>query len=164
VASRVGIALPALKLRATDGSDVDLSVVQGRVVVFCYPYTGRANHANPEGWDHIPGAHGSTPQALAFSKRYAEFAILHVKIFGLSFLSPEWQKDFLNTNGLPFSLLSDEHRRFSDALELDTFQAGDVDYITRRSFIANDGVITHDIYPVISPEHNAAEILELLRR
>ncbi len=164
MASLVGKPLPNVSLIATDGNAVDLSKLEGRVVLFCYPYTGRPGHADPEGWDTIPGAHGSTPQALAFSKCYDEFRTLHAKVFGMSFQSTQWQQEFVIRNSLAFTLLSDEQKNLSNALGLETFKAGAVDFLKRRTFIIVDGIIINDIYPVDVPEQNAAEILKTLRQ
>jgi len=40
-----GMRLPVLALPATDGSDVDLSALTGRTVVYIYPRTGRPGQA-----------------------------------------------------------------------------------------------------------------------
>lgn len=155
--------MPDVLLPSTDGAPVSLSTLKGILVVFFYPFTGRPDHPNPLGWDDISGAHGSTPQALSFSKRYGEFRNLGAKVFGVSFMSTEWQKEFANRNDLPFPLLSDQRRYFANALGLTAFQAGTEDYLVRRAFIINDGVITSDIFPVPVPEENAAEVLKLLK-
>jgi peroxiredoxin len=162
VASLVGTRLPDVDLPASNGSSVNLARLTGTTVVFFYPYTGRPDHPNPPGWDDIPGAHGSTPQALAFSKLYSEFLRLDVKVFGLSFQPREWQSDFVTRNALPFQLLSDEARAFSNALRLETFSAGNHDYLARRGLIIENGTIRHDMFPVTSPERHAAEMLILL--
>lgn len=163
MARLVGTRLPDLDLEAHDGSWVNLARLSGVTVVFCYPFTGRPGHPNPPGWDNIPGAHGSTPQALAFSKLYREFQTLHAKLFGLSFLSTDWQKDFAVRNVLPFLLLSDTSREFSKALQLETFVAGATHYLSRRCFIIENGFIRHDLFPVEHPERSAADVLAMLR-
>jgi peroxiredoxin len=163
VASLVGTHLPDVELPAHNGEQVNLSAIVGTSVVFCYPFTGRPNHPNPEGWDTVPGAHGSTPQALAFSTLYHEFVTLHVKVFGLSLLSSDWQKDFATRNHLPYQLLSDSNQTVTRRLSLETFRAGPDEYLARRTIIISNGVIQHDIYPVFHPEQNAADVLALLR-
>jgi peroxiredoxin len=155
--------MPDVLLPSTAGAPVNLSMLKGRAVVFCYPFTGRPGHPDPQGWDDIPGAHGSTPQALAFSKLYGEFRNLGAKILGLSFLSTEWQQDFAARNQLPFPLLSDEQRDFANSLGLTAFKAGEQDYLTRRTFIIKDGVIILDVFPVSNPEENAPDVLRLLK-
>ncbi len=72
VKNLVGLKLPALTLRATDGSDVDLSASSGLVVVYAYPRTSSPDGAAIEGWDLIPGARGCTPQSCAFRDHFSE--------------------------------------------------------------------------------------------
>jgi peroxiredoxin len=153
---------PDISLTATNSASINLYSIKGRAVVFCYPYTGRPSHPNPPGWDDIVGAHGSTPQALAFSKYYDDFMSLHVSVFGLSFQDSAWQQDFVTRNNLRVPLLSDAKRATSSALGLTTFNAGDIDYLTRRTFVLNNGVITQDLFPVLNPEQNATDILRLI--
>ena len=52
-----------LELEATSGAPVNPARIIGPAVIFCYPFTGRPGYPNPPNWDHIKGAHGSTPQA-----------------------------------------------------------------------------------------------------
>ena len=51
----IGMKLPSLSLQSTNGTKIDLSQVEGRFVVYCYPRTGTPNTSLPEGWDQIPG-------------------------------------------------------------------------------------------------------------
>ena len=60
-----GTRLPDVALTATFGAPVNLARFQERAVVFVYPFTGTPGQPNPPGWDDIPGAHGSTPEAEA---------------------------------------------------------------------------------------------------
>jgi peroxiredoxin len=158
-----GRALPRIDLMATTGEYISLDVLPGKSVLFIYPYTGVPGVPDPEGWDHIPGAHGSTPQALAFSYRYQEFVTLDVKVFGLSFQDTIWQQEFVARNKLAFPLLSDFEGRFATALSLEAFSAGAKNFLTRRTFIIENGIITHDFYPVPKPAANADDVLQVLK-
>lgn len=60
-----GMPVPSLALSATDGSQVDLSRLRGRTVVYAYPRTGRPGQSLPSGWDAIPGARGCTRNRAA---------------------------------------------------------------------------------------------------
>ena len=163
VASLVGRRLPSADLPSTDGGTVNLSDIKGRLVLFIYPYTGRPNHPDPPGWDHIPGAHGSTPQARGFSEAYTEFQKFGMKVFGMSFQNSDWQREFVQRTSLAFPLLSDCDRRMASALGLETFKAGPEVYLSRRALVISDGLITHDFYPVRNPALNARDVLEVLR-
>lgn len=158
-----GRSLPPVNLMATTGETISLHALPGKSVLVIYPYTGVPGVPDPEGWDHIPGAHGSTPQALAFSYRYQEFVTLNVKVFGLSFQDTIWQQEFVARNQLAFPLLSDFEGQFATALSLDTFTAGSKKFLTRRTFIIENGMITHDFYPVLKPAANAEDVLQVLK-
>ena len=158
----VGRRLPNVELEATSGSPVNPSKLAGPTVIFCYPFTGRPGYDNPPNWDHIPGAHGSTPQALAYSEAYGHFRRLGVKLFGLSLLPLEWQRDFVQRNGLSFRLLCDEKRSFSSVMGLPLFETGGALYIQRLTFIIHDGLISAVRYPIPEPEKDAAEVLAML--
>jgi peroxiredoxin len=160
VPNLIGIRLPNIALASTDGRQ---QTFNSRNVLFFYPYTGKPGHPDPENWDNIPGAHGSTPQALAFSIAYEELSKLDVKIYGVSFQSTEWQQEFVTRNNLRFPLLSDADRKLSTALGLETFRAGANDFLVRRTFIIKDGRITHDFYPIPHPGQNAADVLKALQ-
>jgi len=54
-----GLKLPSLSLAATNGSQVDLSKLAGRTLVYIYPRTGVPGQQPPDGWDQIPGARGA---------------------------------------------------------------------------------------------------------
>jgi peroxiredoxin len=155
----VGLRLPDVELPASDGSAVNPSRLEGRAVLFCYPWTGRPGHPDPPGWDELPGAHGSTPQALAYSRAYGEFHKRNVRLFGVSLQEAEWQDEFARRNALPFPLLSDAERRFSQALALPAFTTGGADFLKRLTLIARDAVITAVRFPVRVPGKDAAEVL-----
>jgi len=157
-----GGSLPRVVLPASDGTAVDPAALAGVAVIFCYPWSGRPGVPNPPDWDEIPGAHGSTPQALAYSSLYGEFRARGVAVYGLSFQDTGWQREFAERCRLPFPLLSDAARHFSNELGLQTFATGGVDYLARLTLIARDGVIAGVRYPVAVPERDAEEVLALL--
>jgi len=159
----IGRRLPSVDLEATSGSPVDLAKLPGFAVIFCYPYTGRPGHADPPNWDRIPGAHGSTPQALAYSKAYGKFRRLGVKLHGVSLQDSEWQRDFVARNDLTFRLLSDAGRGFSGRLGLPLFETGGQSYLQRITLVVRDGIITALRFPVAEPKNDAGEVLALFQ-
>jgi peroxiredoxin len=160
VANLIGTSLPNIALPSTDGTP---HIFQPRIVMFFYPYTGKPGHPDPENWDNIPGAHGSTLQALAFSDACDEFTKLDVKIYGVSFQTTEWQKEFVTRNNLRFPLLSDADHNLSSALSLEFFRAGAIEYLVRRTIVVENTIITHDFYPILHPKQNAADVLKALQ-
>lgn len=157
----VGKRLPDVELPATSGNPVNPAKLPGPAVIFCYPWTGRPGVANPPHWDEIPGAHGSTPQAQAYSMASGHFRRAGVILFGLSLQDTDWQRDFIKRNALTIRLLSDVQRKFSGKLGLPLFETGGVDYLQRLTLIAHNGTITALRYPVPEPEHDAAETYAL---
>ena len=160
----VGARLPSVALPSTLGGAVDVSLCAGRSVVFVYPYTGRPGAPDPPGWDDIPGAHGSTPQARGFGDRAPEFARVGYRIFGISGQDTAWQAEAARRLSLPFALLSDERFAFADALDLPRFSAGGRVYHTRMTLLVADGVVSGLVHPVLDPAGHARSVLERLTK
>lgn len=160
----LGARIPAIPLRATNGEDVDLSAIRGRVVVYVYPRTGRPGVANPDGWDMIPGARGCTPQSCAFRDHFAELKALGVDgLFGLSTQDPDYQREAANRLHLPFPLLSDEDLSLTRAMALPTFTAAGMTLLKRLTLVIGDATVEHVFYPVFPPDRNAGKVIEWLR-
>jgi peroxiredoxin len=158
-----GRAVPDVDLPMTFGGSTSLARLRGVSVVFIYPWTGRQGHENPEGWDDIEGAHGSTPQALEYNKMLPQFAAEGAAIFGLSSLRPAWQLDFAQRNQLKFALLSDAQEMLATALGLEWFWAGARAFLRRRTLIVRNGVVMLDRQTIAHPEDDAGQTLALLR-
>jgi len=157
-----GMLLPSVPLRSTTGNLVDLSVLAGTSVVYCYPLTGRPDTALPEGWDEIPGARGCTPQSCAFRDHHAELQALDARVFGLSTQDTGYQREAAERLHLPFALLSDEGLEFAGALNLPTFEADGETLIRRLTLVVRDGRIERVFYPVFPPGKNAEEVIQWL--
>jgi peroxiredoxin len=158
----LGLRLPAVPLRATDGQAVDLASGAGRSVVYCYPRTGRPDEPPPDGWDAIPGARGCTPQSCAFRDHHQELRDLGARVFGLSTQDTEYQREAVGRLHLPFPLLSDAELRFTHALRLPTFEVAGMTLLKRLTVIVRDGAIEHVFYPIFPPDANAAEVVRWL--
>jgi len=155
-----GAALPSLRLPATDGTQVDLSRLAGRTVVYVYPRTGRPGVALPEGWDAFPGARGCTPQSCAFRDAYEDFG---VPVAGLSAQSLDDQLEFAERNRMPYPVISDPDRRLGAALRLPTFEIAGLTLYKRITLVAENARIVKVFYPVFPPDANAGEVLRWLR-
>jgi peroxiredoxin len=159
-----GVRLPAIALASTDGDEIDLSNIPGRVVLYVYPRTSRPGESPPEGWDSIPGARGCTPQSCGFRDHFADLRSLGVaKVYGLSTQDSAYQREMVKRLRLPFPVLSDADLQLGAALHLPSFVAAGTVLLKRVTFIIDDGVISHVFYPVFPPELNAEEVLAWLR-
>ncbi|CEN56447.1 peroxiredoxin [Candidatus Methylopumilus turicensis] len=160
----LGISLPSLSLLATNGSEIDLSKVKGRFVVYCYPRTGTPNTSLPEGWDQIPGARGCTPQSLAYRDHYQALKALGVEVFGLSVQTTEYQTEMVSRLDLPFPVLSDNHFELQRALNLPTFEVAGMILLKRLTLIVKDGVVEAVHYPVFPSDSDPTWVLGKLGR
>ena len=52
----VNSTIPKVSLPSTDGTNITLSTLKGKTVLFMYPRTGRPGEPTPDGWDAIPGS------------------------------------------------------------------------------------------------------------
>jgi peroxiredoxin len=155
----IGMKLPSLSLVATNGIKIDLSQVQGRFVVYCYPRTGTPNTSLPEGWDQIPGARGCTPQSCAYRDHYQELKALGAEVFGLSVQTTQYQTEMVNRLHLPFPVLSDERFEFQRALNLPTFEIAEMTLLKRLTLIVKDGVVVAVHYPVFPSDSDATWVI-----
>jgi peroxiredoxin len=161
-----GTAVPAVALRATDGTTVRLDELEGRTVVFAYPRTGRPGESSPGGddeWAAIPGARGCTPQACSFRDEHARFAAADTRVFGLSTQDTAYQREAAERLHLPYPLLSDERLELATLLGLPTFEVDGITLLKRLTLFLHDGAIDSVIYPVFPPDRSAEQALARLR-
>lgn len=157
-----GMILPSVTLLSTSDEWIDLSALRGRTVVYCYPRTGLPNADPPPGWNDVPGARGCTPQSCAYRDLYKELQAAGAAVFGLSTQDTAYQQEAAARLHLPFNLLSDESRFFSNALRLPTFEIAGMVLIKRLTLILWEGSIEKVIYPVFPPDENASQVLNWL--
>jgi peroxiredoxin/putative intracellular protease/amidase len=159
-----GLAVPSIKLRSTKDRWVDLSTAgPARVVLYCYPRTGRPGEPLPPGWDAIPGARGCTPETCGFRDHHRDLQALGAEVFGLSTQTTKYQKEMVERLQVPFEVLSDADLAFVRALRLPTFDAEGMTLVKRLTLVLAGGRIEKVFYPVFPPDKHAAEVIEWLR-
>jgi len=158
-----GSILPSMNLASTSGRIINPATLPGRVVIYCYPMTGRPGVPLPDGWDQIPGARGCTPQSCAFRDLYQELRALNVQVFGLSTQTTDYQHEAAERLHLPFELLSDSSLQFAKALRLPTFEIEGKRLIKRVTLIADDGKIVKHFYPIFPSDRNAGDVVSWLQ-
>jgi peroxiredoxin len=153
-----GRRLPDIDLPTTAGGNVNFTRLGGMVIVYCYPWTGRPGLHNPPGWDDIPGAHGSTPEAEGFRNLHAGFLQVGAQVFGLSTQPTAYQRELVERLDLPFEIASDEQFAFQRALSLPTFATGGVTYLKRLTLAIKGGRIERVYYPIADPSAHPREV------
>ncbi|WP_255351281.1 glutaredoxin 3 [Pantoea sp. RIT-PI-b] len=153
-----------MSLRSTSGELIDLSALEGRIVVYAYPMTAVPGIALPSGWDEIPGARGCSPQNLSFQAEKDVFAALGVTILGLSTQTTEYQQEMTGRLGLSVPVLSDSDFKFADALHLPTMTIEGMRLLKRLTLIINKGTIEKVFYPVFPADQAAAQVIEWLNK
>ena len=138
-----GQPLPEVDLTAEDGSRVGREDLAGqRTVLYFYPK------------DDTPGC---TKEACAFRDRMGDYGDAGIRVYGVSLDSPESHREFREKYDLNFPLLTDEDGRAAEALGV-LRENGEV--ANRVTFLlAPDGNVAK-VYPEVSPETHADEILE----
>lgn len=158
-----GMRFPAVSLETTSGIDVDISSIQGFVIIFFYPHIGKLNSSPMPGWAEIPGAKGCTPQSCAFRDLFSEFYELGSTVFGVSSQSRFDQIEASERLHLPFELISDSTFQLGYELNLPTFRYNSSVYFKRLTLIIKNGIIKKVFYPVTPPEENAANAVAWLK-
>lgn len=160
----VGIPAPPVTLLATSGELVDVVTVRtGWTIVFVYPRTGVPGVQPPEGWAHIPGALGCTPQSCAYRDANQELLAAGATVFGLSTQDHREQREFAIRERLPFQLLSDPALEFGTPLRLPTFSVEGNQFYRRLTLVVRSGTVEHVRFPIPDPEQDAREILRWVR-
>lgn len=161
-----GMTVPDVALTATDGTQVSLGKIPGRLVVFAYPRTGVPGQISlVDDWDMIPGARGCTPQTCAFRDLHKVMIDAGAaRVFGLSTQDPAYQHEAAERLHLPFPLLSDEKLTLTKALRLPTMQVAGMTLIKRLALVIDDARIRRVFYPVFPPDRNAGDVLAWLEQ
>jgi len=158
--------IPSINVQTTQQANLNLSVLQGWLVIYCYPMTGNPDQPIPAewNWNQIPGARGCTPQACAYRDHAAQLDALNANVFGLSTQSTAQQIEAAERLHLPYPLISDADLTFTQALNLPTFSIGDLVLNKRVTLIAYNGIIQHYFYPVFPPDKNAENVIAWLEQ
>ena len=137
-----GESLPDMELTTENGEHIGTGELTGqKTVLYFYPK------------DDTPGC---TKEACAFRDRMNEYAKADIQVYGVSLDSPESHRAFREKYGLNFPLLTDVEGRASEALGV----LGDRGMARRVTFLLDPEGRISKVYPEVSPETHADEILE----
>ena len=100
---------------------------------------------------------GCTKEACAFRDRMADYEQAGIRVYGVSLDSPESHRRFREKYNLNFPLLTDEGGRAAAALGVLREHGKSANRVT---FLLDPGATIARVYPEVSPETHADEILE----
>jgi peroxiredoxin len=159
-----GMQLPSISRPSTNGSEIRLDQLRGRLVLYAYPMTGQPGVPLPDGWDGIPGARGCTPQSCSFRDHFSELTDAGADhVVGLSTQDTAYQLEVAERLHLPFPLLSDWNLALTEVLGLPIFEVEGRTLLKRLALVIDDGRITQVFYPVFPPDQNAGDVLAWLK-
>ena len=157
--------IPPISLPNQDGNLLRLNRLDTfRVVLYCYPMTGRPDRSLPNNWELIPGARGCTPQTCSFRDNYDKIISLNAIPIGVSTQSVEDIKEMVNRLKVTYDVVSDINLEFSKKLRLPTFEIDYKIYLKRLTLIIKNSVIKKVFYPIFPPDKHVHEVIEWLRK
>jgi peroxiredoxin len=159
-----GMLLPSLLLETSSGRSLNLSEVEGIVVIFFYPMIGSPDSPPMADWNDIPGARGCTPETCSYRDAYQQLTELGAQIFGASAQAIDEQREAASRLELPFELLNDSAFVFTESLKLPTFEYHGIKMIKRLTLVIVSGVIRKVFYPVFPPNENVVHVLAWLKQ
>ena len=138
-----GRSLPDLDLTTENEERLGTADMKGqKTVLYFYPK------------DDTPGC---TKEACAFRDRMDDYAEADIQVYGVSLDSPESHREFRAKYNLNFPLLTDEGGRASETLGVLRENRRTANRVT--FLLDPEGRISR-VYPEVSPETHADEILE----
>ncbi|BBL79259.1 peroxiredoxin [Rubrobacter xylanophilus] len=136
-----GERFPELSFLTEDDEKVSTGDLLGQTtVLYFYPK------------DQTPGC---TREACAFRDRMEDYERAGIKVYGVSLDPPESHRRFRERNGLNFPLLTDEEGRAARKLGI----LSEKGYARRVTFLLDAGGTVLRVYPEVSPETHADEVL-----
>ena len=156
--------IPPISLPNQDGNLLRLNRLDTfRIVLYCYPMTGRPDRPLPPNWDSIPGARGCTPQTCNFRDNYDEIVSLNAIPIGVSTQPIDDLKEMVTRLGVTYDVVSDVNLKFAKKLSIPTFTIRDKVFLKRTTLIIEKSVIKKVFYPIFPPNKNVHEVIEWLK-
>ncbi len=158
------VKMPEISLPNQEGNLLKLNRSDTfRLVLYCFPMTGRPDRLLPPNWNSIPGAKGCTSQNISFRENYDKFIILNSIPIGISTQPIDDLKELVKRLNIPYDILSDINLEFKKTLSLPTFSIDNKNYLKRLTLIIEKSVIKKVFYPVNNPNKHVIDVLEWLK-
>ena len=156
--------IPPIRLPNQDGILLRLNRLDTfRIVLYCYPMTGRPDSPLPNNWNSIPGARGCTPQTCNFRDNYDEIVSLNAIPIGISTQPVDDLKEMVTRLGVTYDVVSDINLTFAKKLNLPTFVIDEKVFLKRTTLIIEKSVIKKVFYPIFPLNKHINEVMKWLK-
>ena len=156
--------IPPISLPNQNGNLLRLNRLDTfRIVLYCYPMTGRPDRPLPNNWDSIPGARGCTSQTCNFRDNYDKIISLNAIPIGVSTQPVDDLKEMVARLGVTFDVVSDINLAFAKKLNLPTFVIDEKVFLKRTTLIIEKSVIKKFFYPIFFPNKHVKEVIKWLK-
>jgi peroxiredoxin Q/BCP len=149
---KVGDKAPEFSLVASTGETVSLrDLADKKVVLYFYPR------------DDTPGC---TKEACSFRDANAQLKAAGVEVLGVSADGLSSHRQFAEKYGLPFPLLADEEKVVANAYGAwgeRQVRGRTVVGVKRMTFLIDEQGTIQKIWPAVTPDDHAQEVLEAVR-
>ena len=135
-----------------------------RLIVFCYPMTGRPDQPLPKNWNIILGARGCTSQNCSFRDNYDNLIKANALPVGVSSQSIADIKEMTNRLHIPYDVVSDQEQILSSSINLPTFSIDNKVFLKRVTMIIEKSIIKKIFYPIFSPNNHINDVLDWLNK
>ena len=160
----MNFTIPSISLPNQDGHLLRLNRYDTfRIVLYCYPMTGRPDRSLPPNWDLIPGARGCTSQTCDFRDNYDEIVSLNAIPIGVSTQTVDDLKEMVARLGVTYDVVSDINLTFAKKLNLPTFVIDEKVFLKRTTLIIEKSVIKKFFYPIFPPNKHINEVIKWLK-
>jgi peroxiredoxin Q/BCP len=140
----IGQPAPSFQLPDSEGQLRRLDEFHGQwVVLYFYPKDFTS---------------GCTIEARRFQKSLDKFRAINTQIIGISADTVDSHRDFCDSEGLKFPLLSDLDGQVSQ-----TYGSWMGDFSLRNSFIIDPEGILQEVFPIVNPSLHSTEVYNRLR-
>ncbi len=159
------LAIPDIHLQSSNGEYVKLKRKESfRLIIYCYPMTGRPDKSLPKNWNKIPGAKGCTIENMAFRDNYEELIKLNSLPIGITTQPISEIEEMTKRLKINHDILSDCDLIFTKSLNLPLFNVDNKDFIKRITLVVDNGVIKKVFYPILEPSVHIQEIISWLKK
>lgn len=157
--------IPDISLQAASGDYVKLRRKESfKLIIYCYPMTGRSDMPLPKNWNNIPGARGCTLENCSFRDNYEELIKLNSLPIGITTQSIDDINEMTQRLKIKYDILSDCNLFLVNSLKLPTFSIGKKVFIKRLTLVVDDYKIKKVFYPVFPPGKHIKEVLNWLKK